>query len=267
MCGIAGIVYENPEARVEDALVRRMCDAIRHRGPDDDGVFADRGAGLGMRRLSIIDVAGGHQPIFNEDRSCVIVYNGEIYNHREVRAELERRGHRYRTESDTETILHAYEEYGDACVEHLRGMFGIAIWDTKRRRLFLARDRFGKKPLYYTIPGGSHPRLVFGSELKAILVVPGVERRVDPQAVADYAAWGYVPDPLSIYQGIAKLPPAHTCRQNHHRHQPRRLPGALWPGMPAHRHGSPGQRHLRARNFSGKDVQEHLPRASAGPSA
>jgi asparagine synthase (glutamine-hydrolysing) len=210
MCGIAGIVYENPEARVEDALVRRMCDAIRHRGPDDDGVFADRGAGLGMRRLSIIDVAGGQQPIFNEDRSCVIVYNGEIYNHREVRAELERRGHRYRTESDTETILHAYEEYGDACVEHLRGMFGIAIWDIKRRRLFLARDRFGKKPLYYTIPGGSHPRLVFGSELKAILVVPGVERRVDPQAVADYAAWGYVPDPLSIYQGIAKLPPAHT---------------------------------------------------------
>ncbi len=183
-----------------------MCGAIRHRGPDDDGFFVRGGVGLGMRRLSIIDVAGGHQPIFNEDRSCAIVYNGEIYNHRAVRSELEKRGHRYATKSDTETILHAYEEYGVDCVKHLRGMFAIAIWDGPRRRLFLARDRFGKKPLYYAHVGG---RLVFGSELKAILALPDVARRVNPQAVADYVAWGYVPDPLSIYEGIAKLPPAH----------------------------------------------------------
>jgi len=186
-----------------------MCDAIRHRGPDDAGYHLDGGVGLGMRRLSIIDVAGGHQPIFNEDRSKVIVYNGEIYNHRDVRAELEKRGHRYTTRTDTESILHAYEEYGDACVTHLRGMFGIAIWDTTRQRLFLARDRLGKKPLYYTHPSGPAGRLAFASEVKALLTLPGVERRVDAQALADYAAWGYVPDPLSIYRGIAKLPPAH----------------------------------------------------------
>ncbi|HXV14586.1 MAG TPA: asparagine synthase (glutamine-hydrolyzing), partial [Candidatus Krumholzibacteria bacterium] len=186
--------------------LRAMCAAIRHRGPDDDGYFVQGGVGLGMRRLSIIDVAGGHQPIFNEDRSCVIVYNGEIYNHRDVRRELEKRGHRYGTHSDTETILHAYEEYGVDCVKHLRGMFAIAIWDEPRRRLFLARDRFGKKPLYYAHVGG---RVVFGSELKAIVALPEVARRVNSQAVADYIAWGYVPDPLTIYQGIAKLPPAH----------------------------------------------------------
>lgn len=210
MCGIAGIVHANPNARVSEADLRRMCDAIRHRGPDDDGYHVAGSAGLGMRRLSIIDVAGGHQPIFNEDRSLAIVFNGEIYNHLEVRAELERRGHRYATRADTETILHAYEEYGDACVTHLRGMFTIAIWDAPRRRLFLARDRLGKKPLYYTPPdSGDDGVLVFASEPKAILALPGTGRVVDPQALADYVAWGYVPDPLSIYRGIAKLPPAH----------------------------------------------------------
>ncbi|MDH5627103.1 MAG: asparagine synthase (glutamine-hydrolyzing), partial [Candidatus Krumholzibacteria bacterium] len=209
MCGIAGIVNARAGVRVSEGELRAMCDAIRHRGPDDAGYHLDGGVGLGMRRLSIIDVAGGHQPIFNEDRSKVIVYNGEIYNHRDVRAELEKRGHRYTTRTDTESILHAYEEYGDACVTHLRGMFGIAIWDTTRQRLFLARDRLGKKPLYYTHPSGPAGRLAFASEVKALLTLPGVERRVDAQALADYAAWGYVPDPLSIYRGIAKLPPAH----------------------------------------------------------
>jgi asparagine synthase (glutamine-hydrolysing) len=209
MCGIAGIVHANPEARVTESQLSAMCDAIRHRGPDDDGYLVAGGTGLGMRRLSIIDVAGGHQPIFNEDRSLAIVFNGEIYNHLEVRAELERRGHRYATRTDTETILHAYEEYGDACVTHLRGMFGIAIWDAPRRRLFLARDRLGKKPLYYTNPSGADGRLAFASELKALLTLPGVERSVDPQALAEYAAWGYVPDPRSIFRGIRKLPPAH----------------------------------------------------------
>lgn len=200
------MAFADRGARVPEADLRAMCDAIRHRGPDDDGFFVGDGVGLGMRRLSIIDVAGGHQPIFNEDRSCTIVYNGEIYNHREVRRELEKRGHRYVTNSDTETILHAYEEYGVDCVKHLRGMFAIAIWDAPRQRLFLARDRFGKKPLHYLHDAR---RLVFCSELKSIAALPDVERRVNPQAVADYVAWGYVPDPLSIYQGIAKLPPAH----------------------------------------------------------
>ncbi len=206
MCGIAGICYEERNQVPSQELLGRMCDAIRHRGPDDHGYFTDGGIGLGMRRLSIIDVSGGHQPIFNEDRSCAIVYNGEIYNHRDVRAELEKRGHKYTTNSDTESILHAYEEYGVDCVKHLRGMFAIAIWDAGRSRLFLARDRFGKKPLYYVHQGR---RLVFGSELKAVLACSDVPRRVSSQAVADYVAWGYVPDPLSIYEGIAKLPPAH----------------------------------------------------------
>ena len=206
MCGIAGIVHADRGMPIPEASLRAPCDAIRHRGPDDQGYFVAEQVGLGMRRLSIIDVVGGHQPIFNEDRSCAIVYNGEIYNHREVRAELEKRGHTYSTNSDTETILHAYEEYGVDCVKHLRGMFAIAIWDAKHSRLFLARDRFGKKPLYYAHHGR---RLVFGSELKAVLAFPDVPRRVSPQAVADYVAWGYVPDPLSIYDGIAKLPPAH----------------------------------------------------------
>ncbi|HEU4365705.1 MAG TPA: asparagine synthase (glutamine-hydrolyzing) [Candidatus Krumholzibacteria bacterium] len=209
MCGIAGIVHASPDVRISAAHLRLMCDAIRHRGPDDDGYHVAGNAGLGMRRLSIIDVAGGHQPIFNEDRSLAIVFNGEIYNHLDVRAELERRGHRYATRADTETILHAYEEYGDACVTHLRGMFTIAIWDAPRQRLFLARDRLGKKPLYYTQPSGADGQLAFASELKAILALPGVERRVDRQALADYAAWGYVPDPLSICRGVVKLPPAH----------------------------------------------------------
>lgn len=210
MCGIAGIAFSNPEARVSEDHLRAMCDAIRHRGPDDAGYHVAESCGLGMRRLSIIDVAGGHQPIYNEDRSCVIVYNGEIYNHLEIRAQLERRGHRFQTHTDSETMLHAYEEYGDACVDHARGMFAFAIRDTRRRRLFLARDRMGKKPLYYTLPSAPDGRLAFASELKALLALPGVERRVHPQALADYAAWGYVPDPLAIFDGIAKLPPAHT---------------------------------------------------------
>jgi asparagine synthase (glutamine-hydrolysing) len=209
MCGITGIVHHDRDACVRDDALRAMCATIRHRGPDDTGVFVDGRVGLGMTRLSIIDVAGGHQPIFNEDRTCAVVYNGEIYNHLDVRRELERRGHRYATRSDTETILHAYEEYGEQCVSHLRGMFAIAIWDSRRERLFLARDRLGKKPLYYAHTPGTGGRLVFGSEIKAILACRDVERRIDPQALVDYVAWGFVPDPRSIYEGIAKLPPAH----------------------------------------------------------
>ena len=211
MCGITGIVHADPSRLVSEAAMRSMCASLHHRGPDDNGIHIDGAAGIGMQRLSIIDVSGGHQPIFNEDRSCAIVQNGEIYNHVDVRRELEKRGHRYATHSDTETILHAYEEYGTQCVTHLRGMFAIAIWDAKRRRLFLARDRMGKKPLYYSVLGsGAASVLVFGSELKAVLAHPDVLRRLDEQALVDYVAWGYVPDPRSIYAGIHKLPPAHT---------------------------------------------------------
>jgi len=149
MCGIAGIMKFGQGARTDSGAVRRMCAAMTHRGPDDEGVYADGPAAIGMRRLSIIDVAGGHQPISNETGTVWIVFNGEIYNHSELRKGLEQRGHRYRTNSDTETIVHLYEEYGRDCVQHLRGMFAFAIWDREKGTLFIARDRLGIKPLYY----------------------------------------------------------------------------------------------------------------------
>ncbi len=154
MCGIAGVMRFGRDARVDTGVVRRMCDVMAHRGPDDDGVYTDGPVGLGMRRLSIIDVAGGHQPISNETGTVWIVFNGEIYNHSELRKDLEARGHRYKTNSDTETIVHLYEEYGRDCVNHLRGMFAFAIWDRDKRSLFVARDRLGIKPLYYRLTVG-----------------------------------------------------------------------------------------------------------------
>ena len=165
MCGIAGIADAGHHA-VDSALIHRMCQSIVHRGPDDEGLFVKGGVGLGMRRLSIIDLAGGHQPIFNEDRSIWIVFNGEIYNFSELRRELEQRGHRFGTNSDTEVIVHLYEEHGSECVQKLRGMFAFALYDERRRRLLLARDRLGIKPLHYAVVNG---RLWFGSEIKAIL--------------------------------------------------------------------------------------------------
>jgi asparagine synthase (glutamine-hydrolysing) len=171
MCGIAGVVESNRDARVDEAILRRMCAAMAHRGPDDEGVYTQGRVGLGMRRLSIIDVAAGHQPISNEDGTIWIVFNGEIYNHAALREQLVARGHRYRTHSDTETIVHLYEEYGRDCVQHLRGMFAFAIWDTRKRSLFIARDRLGIKPLYYRFTPES---FLFGSEIKVILVHPSV---------------------------------------------------------------------------------------------
>ncbi len=166
MCGIAGFINVLRKSNDAEQLIDRMCKVIRHRGPDDQGVWVGDGVALGMRRLAIIDLAGGHQPIFNEDQSILVVFNGEIYNYRELQKELVERGHHFRTKSDTETIVHAYEEYGDDCVKHLRGMFTFAIWDRKRQRLLAARDRFGKKPLNYYWDG---QRLIFGSEIKSIL--------------------------------------------------------------------------------------------------
>ena len=212
MCGIAGIVDSTHP--VDRATLVRMATAIRHRGPDDDGYYIhvpehERGpsVGLAFRRLSIIDLAGGHQPMSNEDDSVWIAFNGEIYNFQELRRELETKGHRFRTASDTETIVHLYEEMGADCVTRLNGMFGLAIWDLGQRRLLLARDRMGKKPLYWTDTGHG---LLFGSELKALLTHPECPRDIDRAAVAKYLAYEYVPTPHSIFAGVHKLPAAHV---------------------------------------------------------
>ena len=205
MCGIAGVVSPGNES-ISDALVRHMCDQIVHRGPDDEGIFVRQGVGLGMRRLSIIDVSGGHQPVFNEDNSAWIVFNGEIYNFLELRPELERGGHRFRTKSDTEVIVHLYEEYGADCVQKLRGMFAIALYDERKKKLLLARDRFGKKPLHYALVDG---KLYFASEIKSILSVAPELAELNQQGLLDYLYHGYVPDPITAYKRIHKLPPGH----------------------------------------------------------
>jgi asparagine synthase (glutamine-hydrolysing) len=209
MCGIAGFVVPNPQSPTAEraALLQRMCRRIIHRGPDDQGFLVEGRAAIGMRRLSIIDVSGGRQPISGCQGKVTIVFNGEIYNYKELQTKLEARGHRFQTHSDTEAIVHAYEEYGAACVEHLRGMFAFALWDSINETLFLARDRVGKKPLYFTLtPMGT---LVFGSELKSLLEHPEVNRKIDLEAMDAYMALGYVPDPLCIFNGISKLPPGH----------------------------------------------------------
>jgi asparagine synthase (glutamine-hydrolysing) len=206
MCGIVGIVSAAVDDRIEAGTIHRMCQAIVHRGPDDEGIFVKDGTGLGMRRLSIIDVEGGHQPVFNEDRSVWAVFNGEIYNFVELRAELESRGHHFYTRSDTEVIVHLYEELGAECVRRLRGMFAIAIWDERRKSLLLARDRLGKKPLHYALSNG---RLLFGSEIKAILAIAPELAVPNPEALLQYFYFGYVPDPLTAFAAIRKLSPGH----------------------------------------------------------
>jgi len=199
MCGICGVVGPGADAEA----VRRMNARLVHRGPDSEGSFAADGVALAMRRLSIIDLAGGDQPIANEDGSVVVVQNGEIYNYRELRRELERRGHRFRTASDTEVLVHLYEEHGEGFAERLRGMFAVAIWDERERRLLLARDRFGIKPLYYGLREGT---LSFASELKALLEQPGFSRQIEPRAVAAFLAFNSIPAPLTIFAEARKLP-------------------------------------------------------------
>lgn len=211
MCGITGFVkswdQRLPSEPDSAAILHRMCRVMAHRGPDDQGVMVSEDVSLGMRRLSIIDLAGGSQPISNEQGTVTVVFNGEIYNYRELQRRLEARGYRFKTNSDTESIVHAYEEYGASCVERLRGMFAFALWDDSNKRLFIARDRVGKKPLYYTVT--ARQTFVFGSELKSLLEYPEVSRDIDPQAIDNYLSLGYVPDPLSIFRGIHKLPPGH----------------------------------------------------------
>jgi asparagine synthase (glutamine-hydrolysing) len=213
MCGIAGIFEFDKDAQVDSGVLRRMCDVITHRGPDDDGFFIQGGIGLGMRRLSIVDLATGHQPISNEDGSIWIVFNGEIYNHRALREQLISRGHHYRTQSDTETIVHLYEEYGKDCVLHLRGMFAFAIWDAKRKSLFVARDRLGIKPLYYRLTPGS---FIFGSEIKVLLTYPGVSAEFNRGTLPEFLAFGYLSGDETFYDGVKKLMPGHRLEIDEH---------------------------------------------------
>ncbi|MGE5083001.1 MAG: asparagine synthase (glutamine-hydrolyzing), partial [Acidobacteriota bacterium] len=207
MCGICGVFCSDRTQHANREALAAMNRQIVHRGPDDDGFFVEDNIGLAMRRLSIIDVQAGHQPLSNELGSIWIVFNGEIYNHQDLRKDLEMRGHRYRTHSDTESIVHLYEEYGTKCVEHLRGMFAFAIWDRPRKTLFIARDRLGIKPLYYRYDGRT---LLFGSEIKTILAYPGVHPEFDSSTLAEYLAFGYLSGEQTMYAGIRKLMPGHT---------------------------------------------------------
>ncbi|MCH8957260.1 asparagine synthase (glutamine-hydrolyzing) [candidate division KSB1 bacterium] len=207
MCGICGVTYFDRERNVSELEVKGMCDVIRHRGPDDQGWITKGNYGIGMRRLSIIDLFTGRQPIANEDGSIWIVFNGEIYNHMELRDELVKKGHTFQTKCDTEAIVHAYEEYGEDCPKKLNGMFGFAILDQKKQTLFLARDRLGIKPLYYYNDSG---KFAFGSELKSILQVENIPREVDKRALDIFLTFEYIPSPYSIFEGIRKLPPGHS---------------------------------------------------------
>ena len=207
MCGIVGTAHSELGG-VNQELVRKMCALIVRRGPDDDGFFFDGQVGLGMRRLAIIDVNSGRQPVYNEDRTVAVVFNGEIYNYKELRETLLKRGHVLTTHSDTECIAHLYEDFGEDYVTHLRGMFAIAIWDVRQKKLLLARDRFGIKPLYYWQDGRD---LYFGSELKCLLSVDRYKRQMDLQSVSEFFTFKYVPGPLTIYQGISELSPGHTA--------------------------------------------------------
>lgn len=213
MCGIAGFVSQ--EALVSDRenaerVLDRMCRRIAHRGPDEQGMFVEGPVALGMRRLSIIDLAGGHQPMSGCDRAVKIVFNGEIYNYRELQRALEARGHHFKSNSDTEVIIHAYEEYGANCVDHLRGMFAFAIWNGCKGELFIARDRTGKKPLYYSVT--TTGTLIFGSELKSLREHPEFVAKMSLEALDAYLTFGYVPDPLTIFRNVHKLPPGHHLK-------------------------------------------------------
>src|SRR4051812_3385469 len=210
MCGITGWAnldsYTPPFGGARE-LLHSMCDRMVHRGPDSEGLLVTNGAALGMRRLAIIDLVTGEQPVYNEDKSVAVVLNGEIYNYREIRQDLEQRGHSFRSQSDTEVLPHLYEEYADDMVQHLNGMFAFALWDTKQRRLLLARDRFGEKPLYWGVFDNT---LLFASEPKVLLAHPAVKTSLNLTALRQYLSFDYTPAPLSIYEGIQKLPAAHT---------------------------------------------------------
>jgi asparagine synthase (glutamine-hydrolysing) len=206
MCGLTGIFEYQRHTEIAQDLIHRMNETIVHRGPDDEGIFVGPGIGLGFRRLSIIDLSGGHQPISNEDGSIWVMLNGEIYNYPELRKEMLEKGHTLATRSDTETIVHLYEEHGEDCFARLRGMFSVIIWDSTRRKLLMARDRLGKKPLFYSADA---KRILFGSELKCLLAGDSLDRDMDPQALCDYFSFGYIPAPKTIYRSVRKVLPGH----------------------------------------------------------
>lgn len=208
MCGIVGIFDTTGQREISDSLLSRMNQTQVHRGPDEQGIHIEPGVGLGHRRLSIIDLASGQQPLFNEDHSVVVTYNGEIYNFPELSSELKSKGHLFRTHSDTEVIVHAWEEWGESCVEHFRGMFAFAVWDRNQETLFLARDRLGIKPLFYAHLDDGF--FIFGSELKSLKVDPRLGREIDPAAVEEYFTFGYIPEPRTIYRKVHKLSPGHS---------------------------------------------------------
>ena len=251
MCGITGILDTSGKREIDRGLLSRMNDSQFHRGPDESGLHVAPGLGLGHRRLSIIDLSSGQQPLFNEDKSVVVTYNGEIYNFKDLTKELLAKGHQFRTHCDTEVIVHAWEEWGEECVKRFRGMFAFAVWDSNSETLFLARDRLGQKPLHYTVL--SDGMLVFGSELKSILTHPDVPRVIDPRSVEDYFGYGYVPDPRTIFKGIYKLPPGHTLTVRRHSARPgaRRILGHFL---------QPHDRPFRAGNRRGA----HSPPARSG---
>src|SRR5450432_907625 len=208
MCGITGIFETREKKTISREVLARMNESQHHRGPDEGSFHIEPRVGLGHRRLSIIDVATGQQPLWNEDHSVVIVYNGEIYNYQALVAELTALGHRFRTKSDTEVVVHAWEQWGEDSVKRFRGMFAFALWDRNRQTLFLARDRLGVKPMYYAQTQGG--AVIFGSELKSLMEHPGLTRNIDPTAIEDYFALGYIPDPKCIFEGTQKLMPGHT---------------------------------------------------------
>jgi len=236
MCGIAGVFDHRGRGEIDRTLLRGMTDILVHRGPDGDGFHFAPGVGLGHRRLAIVDLAAGDQPLFNEDETICVVYNGEIYNFQPLMTELTALGHVFRTRCDTEVIVHAWEEWGEACLDRFNGQFAFALWDAPRELLFLARDRLGEKPLYYSFL--SDGRLLFASELKSLLLSPSVDRQIDPRAIEEFFAFGYVPDPRSIYRGVQKLAPAHYLLVR--RGEPPPEPRAYWDvqfddGAPARR--------------------------------
>ena len=248
MCGITGIFDTKAKRSIDRDLLSRMNDSQHHRGPDQDGLHIEDGIGLGHKRLSIIDLSSGKQPLYNEDETVVVVYNGEIYNFQELAHELQAAGHTFRTRCDTEVIVHAWEQWGAACVERFRGMFAFAIWDRNKSTLFMARDRVGIKPLYYSVL--SDGNLIFASELKALMVHPGLDQTIDPRAVEDYFAYGYAPEPKTVFHNTFKLSPGHTLTIRRGEKIPAQqeywdVPFQLAPAMDEHEVGEELIRHMR----------------------
>ena len=219
MCGIVGLFDTKGKRQFDRRLLGRLNQVQVHRGPDEGEVYTEPGIGLGHRRLSIMDVSSGQQPLFNEDGSVAVIFNGEIYNFQELAKELASAGHVFRTHCDTEVIVHAWEEWGERCVDRFRGMFAFGLWDRNRETLFLARDRLGIKPLYYSLLKDG--TFIFASELKALIAHPDFERELDFHAIEDYFAYGYVPEPKTIFRQAQKLSPAHTLKLQYGQSMPR----------------------------------------------